>query len=129
MNIQGVTISHRISHTDERQTFTEVFKHGNIKQVNVCDMREGVFKFRHYHLRQTDWWWVQQGKLMLHLHDLRYDSATFGNSDEIVMTASTSAVVHIPPMVAHGCTVLEGPCTLIYATDRFYDPSDEYRIP
>jgi dTDP-4-dehydrorhamnose 3,5-epimerase len=36
----------------------------------------------------------------------------------------------IPPGVAHGYKVVgTGPATLIYATDRFYNPADEGRIP
>jgi dTDP-4-dehydrorhamnose 3,5-epimerase len=36
----------------------------------------------------------------------------------------------IPPGVAHGYKVIgTNPSMLIYATDRFYNPSDEGRIP
>jgi len=36
----------------------------------------------------------------------------------------------IPPGVAHGYKVVgTGPSLLIYATDRFYNPADEGRIP
>ena len=38
--------------------------------------------------------------------------------------------IRIPPGVAHGYKVIgEQPSTLVYLTDRTYDPTDEGRIP
>ena len=37
--------------------------------------------------------------------------------------------VKVPPGVAHGYKVIEGPLYIVYVTDREYDPSDELRIP
>jgi dTDP-4-dehydrorhamnose 3,5-epimerase len=36
-------------------------------------------------------------------------------------------VVSIPPGVAHGCKVLQGPASLYYRTSHGYDPDDEGR--
>jgi dTDP-4-dehydrorhamnose 3,5-epimerase len=127
--IHGVRIEHRVSHGDDRQTLVEVFKTDKVRQINSCLMHKGTEKLRHFHVYQTDWWWVAQGALLLHLYDLRLDSPTFGASQEVLLTSEDNAVVQIPPLVAHGCTVLDGECHLLYATDRYYDPSDEYRIP
>jgi dTDP-4-dehydrorhamnose 3,5-epimerase len=38
-------------------------------------------------------------------------------------------VVAIPPGVAHGCKVLQGPSILFYITSETYNPNDEGRIP
>ena len=36
----------------------------------------------------------------------------------------------IPPGVAHGYKIIgTDPAMLVYATDRFYDPADEGRLP
>jgi dTDP-4-dehydrorhamnose 3,5-epimerase len=40
-----------------------------------------------------------------------------------------SQILKIPPGVAHGYRVLEGPMHLFYITSRIYDPEDEGRIP
>jgi len=128
-HIHGVKLLALTARTDHRQTFIEVFKSNKIRQINSCVMNIGVEKLRHFHIKQTDWWWVASGALFLQLYDLRKESPTFGESEEVVLTREDNCVVQIPPMVAHGCTVLEPECHLIYATDQFYDPSDEYRIP
>lgn len=127
--ISDVTITDLDRHFDERQMFTEVFKNHNIRQVSHCVMHKGVTKLRHYHLSQTDWWHVILGELVLHLYDNRPHSGTHGLSMDITLNPKTSRVVGIPPGVVHGCTVTEGPCHLLYATNRLYDPTDEYRIP
>ena len=38
-------------------------------------------------------------------------------------------ILKIPPGVAHGCKVLQGPATLSYITSKTYNPDDEGRIP
>jgi dTDP-4-dehydrorhamnose 3,5-epimerase len=38
-------------------------------------------------------------------------------------------VVRIPPGVAHGCKVIQGPANLFYITSHVYNKDDEYRIP
>jgi dTDP-4-dehydrorhamnose 3,5-epimerase len=38
-------------------------------------------------------------------------------------------VLRIPPGVAHGFKVLQGPAHLFYVTSQVYNPEDEGRIP
>ena len=38
-------------------------------------------------------------------------------------------VLKIPPGIAHGCQVVQGPAHLFYVTSHVYDPKDELRIP
>jgi len=38
-------------------------------------------------------------------------------------------VLKIPPGVAHGLKVLQGPAHLMYITSHVYNPDDEGRIP
>jgi dTDP-4-dehydrorhamnose 3,5-epimerase len=38
-------------------------------------------------------------------------------------------VLKIPPGVAHGYRVIQGPVHLFYITSQTYDPKDEGRIP
>jgi dTDP-4-dehydrorhamnose 3,5-epimerase len=127
--IHGVHISHLQRHDDERQTLVEVFKSSSIRQVTMCVMHKGVTKLRHFHRNQTDTWHVAEGQLRVCLCDLRSESPTFGKSYVFTLYGDKPQVVTIPPLVAHGCEVISGPCRLIYAADQFYNPSDEYRIP
>ena len=125
----GVFVVKLVRHRDDRQTFTEVFKGIPMRQVSFCDINPLVEKLRHYHCKQTDWWFVLEGSLTLHLHDIRPISPTFGNSELIELWGEEPTLVQIPPMVVHGCSVGERGAKMVYATDREYDPSDEFRIP
>ena len=68
--------------------------------------------------------------LQIALVDLRPESPTFGRRNTIYAGNLRPWQILIPPGVAHGYKVLgTGPSLLIYATDRFYNPADEGRIP
>ncbi len=82
------------------------------------------------HQIQTDWWYVAIGTVKVALHDTRADSPTHGETMEIIMGGDyTPRVLKIPPGVAHGYKVLEGPAHLFYVTSHTYNPTDEGRIP
>jgi dTDP-4-dehydrorhamnose 3,5-epimerase-like enzyme len=118
-----------VPHVDSRQSFQEVLRSPKVRQISHCIMHTGVEKPRHYHRRQTDWWYVPIGALALELQDVRPGSPTDGERQEIMLgEIYTPCVVEIPPGVLHGCRVLQGPCHLIYATSRVYDPDDEFRV-
>jgi dTDP-4-dehydrorhamnose 3,5-epimerase len=89
-----------------------------------------VVKAFHYHLRQYDCWTVVTGMLQVALADLRKESLTFGQRNTLYVGTLRPWQLLIPPGVAHGYKVIgREPAVLVYATSRFYDPADEYRIP
>ena len=66
----------------------------------------------------------------MQLYDTRPDSPTYGELMELLMgDQSPPKVLKVPPGVAHGYRVLEGPAHLFYLTSHMYDPADEGRIP
>jgi dTDP-4-dehydrorhamnose 3,5-epimerase len=70
------------------------------------------------------------GILQVALVDLRADSPTFALRNTIYVGALRPWQLLIPPGVGHGYKVIGGqPALLVYVTSRFYDPSDEGRIP
>jgi dTDP-4-dehydrorhamnose 3,5-epimerase len=70
------------------------------------------------------------GMLQVALVDLRHGSPTFGVRNTMYIGALRPWQVLIPPGVAHGYKVISlDPAILVYATDQFYNPSDEGRIP
>ena len=92
-------------------------------------MFNGVIKAWHYHNIQTDWFYVVSGVLRIGLHDLRVDSVTRGETMDFLMgDLQPASVVRIPPGVAHGCKVIQGPASLMYITSHVYNPQDEIRI-
>jgi dTDP-4-dehydrorhamnose 3,5-epimerase len=134
--IQGVELKSLVTHADERGFFRELirvndplFKEG-FGQWSHTKTFAGAAKAWHVHLRQTDWWYVALGTIRVALYDTRADSPTHGRLDEFLMGEAHGAqILKIPPGVAHGYRVMEGPAHLFYITSTVYDPSDEGRIP
>jgi dTDP-4-dehydrorhamnose 3,5-epimerase len=124
---------------DDRGHFLEVNRVGrgltkefltSTTQVSATVTYPRVVKAFHYHLRQYDCWTVVKGMLQVALVDLRKQSPTFGRQNTLYVGELRPWQVLIPPGVAHGYKVIgRAPAVLVYVTSRFYDPSDEHRIP
>jgi dTDP-4-dehydrorhamnose 3,5-epimerase len=133
--IQGVEVKRLVTHADERGFFREMirvtdgfFGEGSFGQLSHSLMHPGSGKGWHFHHNQVDWWYVI-GNLKVALYDLREDSPTHRQLNELFMGDIYGAtIVKIPPMVAHGCRALDT-THLIYVTSSVYDPSEEGRIP
>jgi dTDP-4-dehydrorhamnose 3,5-epimerase len=124
---------------DDRGYFLEVQRIGQglaghfpkeSTQISAAFNYPGIIKAFHFHRHQTDCWTPAVGLLQVALIDLRPESATFGWRNTIYVGNLRPWQLLIPPGVAHGYKVIgTGPSVLIYATDRFYNPNDEGRIP
>lgn len=134
IDIEGVLIEEIKRFPDERGMFNQVIQvtselKPEFAQLSHSISYENVIRAWHYHLHQTDWWYVPQGVILAVLCDIREDSPTFTNIFEIVMGREHNHVmIKIPPGVAHGFKVLSPPAHLVYITNRTYDPLDEHRI-
>ncbi len=74
--------------------------------------------------------YIAVGAVKVALYDTRKDSPTHGELMELFMGEQYGAqVLKVPPGVAHGYRVLEGPAHLFYITSSTYDAQDEGRIP
>lgn len=105
------------------------------KQINYSEVEPGAIKAYHLHHRQTDVWYVPpHDKFLLVLHDCRKGSPTEGTTMRFVIGDGESALVRIPPGVAHGTTNL-GKSTgrILYFVDVHFsvEPGecDEGRLP
>jgi dTDP-4-dehydrorhamnose 3,5-epimerase len=134
--IDGVVVKELKTNPDERGFFREVvrvtdeFFGEGFGQFSHSLMYPGVAKAWHIHKTQVDWWYVPVGNLKVGLHDLRQNSSTKGQTQEVFMGENYGAkVLKIPPGVAHGCKVLGGVTHLFYITSKVYDPDEEGRIP
>ncbi|MBI3601368.1 MAG: dTDP-4-dehydrorhamnose 3,5-epimerase family protein [Candidatus Omnitrophica bacterium] len=134
--IQGIEIKKLIAHQDERGFFCELirtsdeFFKGQFGQLSHSMTHTGVFKAWHMHHKQTDWICAIAGDIKLGLYDMRKGSSTHGQLNEILMGQTHGrVVVKIPPGIAHGYKIIQGPAHIIYVMNREYDPSDEIRIP
>jgi len=134
--IEGVRFKDLVTHNDERGFFREIVRSDEdffargFGQWSHSLMFDGVVKAWHLHRIQTDWWYVVGGVLRVGLCDRRPGSPTCGQTMDFLMgDFQTPRVLQIPPGVAHGCKVVQGPVNLLYLTSHVYDPADEIRIP
>jgi len=136
--IAGVSLQPFPLWPDDRGYFLEVARLGqglvagfpSTSQVSAAFNYPGIIKAFHYHRQQTDFWVPAVGLLQVALVDMRVSSPTYGAKNTIYTGALRPWQIRIPPGVAHGYKVIgEQPSTLVYLTDRTYDPADEGRIP
>ena len=134
--IHGVEIKNLTTRTDERGFFREVIRTSDtvfpegFGQWSHTMSYQGVAKAWHVHQKQVDWWYVAAGTIKTALYDTRPDSPTHGETQELLMgDGQPAAVLKIPPGVAHGYRVLNGPAHVFYIVSHKYDGTDEGRIP
>ncbi len=134
--IDGVTIKELVRHPDERGFFEEMirvtddfFKEG-FGQVSHSFMHQGVVKAWHIHKTQIDWWYVVNGTVKAVVYDARPQSKTYKELNEFILNKKdeVNIVLKIPPGVAHGLKVIEGPADLVYVTSSIYSKDQEGRI-
>lgn len=147
--IDGVKLIPLQTHLDERGFFREVLRVGDIEafgQWSHSLMHTGTIKAFHIHSSQFDYWYLAVGVVKAVLIDQRESPlgnrgvvgwlpsvsipTDYGHPQEFILGDNQPpAVLVIPPGVAHGLKVLQGPAHLFYVTSRVYDPADEGRIP
>jgi dTDP-4-dehydrorhamnose 3,5-epimerase len=133
--IQGVEFKELKTHTDERGFFREVLRASDpilaegFAQWSHTMSYTGVAKAWHVHRKQVDWWYLAVGVIQVCLYDTRPDSPTHGELMTFLMGEQyRPRVVKIPPGVAHGYRVLDGPAHVFYIVSEEYDGTDEGRI-
>lgn len=125
--------------------FSDPFFTEGVKQWSRTRMQTGLVKAWHIHQKQVDWWVVESGLVKavvcgIETHDqfgnpfASYSNAVQagyrGDLEEFILgDDQPPAILKIPPGVAHGLKVLQGPAVLSYLTSQEYDPDDEGRIP
>jgi dTDP-4-dehydrorhamnose 3,5-epimerase len=137
--IEGVRIAPCTVWPDDRGYFMEVIRAGqglaahfppSTTQVSATFSYPGTIKAFHFHKRQYDCWMPVAGMLQVALVDLRPDSPTYGVKNTLYVGALRPWQVLIPPGVGHGYKAIgRDPALLVYVTSRFYDVTDEGRIP
>jgi dTDP-4-dehydrorhamnose 3,5-epimerase len=137
--IKDVVVTPAALWPDDRGYFLEILRFGQgsaggfppeSTQVSTALTYPGAIKAFHHHRHQTDFWTVASGMFQVALVDLRADSPTYGLRNTLYIGALRPWQVLIPPGIGHGYKVIgTEPAVLVYATDRFYDPKDEGRIP
>jgi dTDP-4-dehydrorhamnose 3,5-epimerase len=136
--IDGVVIVHPTVHVDDRGCFVETYRRQwfpggrEMIQGNRGDRVAGCLVGLHYHLHQSDYWYVPNGHARVVLHDLRAGGPTDGVTLELDLGevdggTNNHVGVYIPPGVAHGFAALTD-MTITYLVDGYYNPADELGV-
>lgn len=119
---------------DDRGFFVETFRREWIPsgcremiQANRADRKAGALVGLHYHLHQSDYWYVPFGTARVVLHDLREGGPTAGATECFDLGGDTHPGVYIPPGVAHGFASLTD-MTITYLVDGYYNDADELGV-
>lgn len=139
--IDGIITKQLVSHYDERGFFREIIRATDdifadgFGQWSHSMMVTGTVKAWHIHRLQTDLFYVPIGIVKVVLaegDELTWQMSAFNQltfTEFILGDNYPAQVIRIPPGVAHGLKVLQGPAHLFYITSRVYDQADEGRIP
>ena len=134
MKADGVYVVTPTVHRDDRGCFIETYRREWIPgggremlQSNRADRQAGSLVGLHYHLHQSDYWYVPFGTARVVLHDLRSGGATDGNTLVMDLDDQDHRGVYIPPGVAHGFAALTD-MTITYLVDGYYNPADELGV-
>jgi dTDP-4-dehydrorhamnose 3,5-epimerase len=132
LGIAGVSLAPVHLHRDDRGSFAESYRRewfadATMVQANISRSGPRVLRGLHFHLEQTDYWFLTQGRVMAGLHDLRAGSPTQGTGLTVPLDEATPAGLYIPPGVAHGFYT-EGGCTLTYLVDAVFTGEDEHGV-
>ena len=153
--IDGVRIKTVTTRNDERGYFRELIRNTDgffaegFGQWSESLMYTGTIKAWHIHNYQVDWWYCSQGVIKAVLCDFQdidwlivgsnnkpewakgnvaFEAKDFVFAEYILGGHNDPIILKIPPGVAHGCKVLQGPAKLSYITSEVYNPDDEGRI-
>jgi dTDP-4-dehydrorhamnose 3,5-epimerase len=106
-----------------KATFTRLGIHMEFVQDNQSYSGRGVLRGLHFQrppFAQTKLIQVLQGEILDVAVDLRHESATFGQSFSIRLTAQQKNQLLVPKGFAHGFVVLSETAHVLYKCDQFY---------
>jgi dTDP-4-dehydrorhamnose 3,5-epimerase len=131
--IAGVWIVEPTIHGDERGLFIETYRREWIPgaremiQSNRANRQRGAIVGLHYHLHQSDYWYVPFGAARVVLHDLREGGPTDAATHCLDLSGDNHIGVYIPPGVAHGFAALTD-MVITYLVDGYYNEADELGV-
>ncbi len=131
--IEGAYLVTPEIHGDQRGLFIETYRRSwfpqgrEMIQGNRANRQSNAVVGLHYHLHQSDYWYVPFGTARVVLHDLREGGPTDGNTWCLDLTGENHLGVYIPPGVAHGFAALTD-MVITYLVDGYYNPADELGV-
>jgi dTDP-4-dehydrorhamnose 3,5-epimerase len=130
LDIPGVFLGRPERLEDNRGWFMEILREDafgvGFVQGNHSHSLEGVLRGLHYHAKQSDAWYVANGKTQVGLVDLR-TRAERPVATTVEISGDDPSVLYIPPGVAHGFYAVTE-LDLIYWVTHYFDNNDEHGI-
>jgi dTDP-4-dehydrorhamnose 3,5-epimerase len=132
-HISGVYVVEPVIHGDQRGLFIETYRREWIPgaremiQSNRANRQQGALVGLHYHLHQSDYWYIPFGTARVVLHDLREGGPTDGATHSLDLSGENHVGVYIPPGVAHGFAALTD-MVITYLVDGYYNAADELGV-
>ncbi|MDQ3389834.1 MAG: dTDP-4-dehydrorhamnose 3,5-epimerase [Actinomycetota bacterium] len=132
-DMAGVYVVEPEIHGDQRGLFIETYRREWIPgaremiQSNRANRQAGALVGLHYHLHQSDYWYVPFGRATAVLHDLREGGPTDGATLSIELNGDDHRGLYIPPGVAHGFAAATD-MVITYLVDGYYNPADELGV-
>ena len=132
--IQGLIVRELVRHADDRGDFRELVRQTEagfpgFAQLSSSIVYPGVAKAWHLHRDQTECMTLLWGVAKFAFADRRKDSGTFGVVEDYLVDAVNNPLwFTVPPGVAHGYRVANGPAVVCYLSNRIYDPKDQIKI-
>jgi dTDP-4-dehydrorhamnose 3,5-epimerase len=118
---------------DDRGFFTESYRRDwipgarEVIQTNRSSKSAGALAGFHYHLHQSDYWYVPFGEARSVIYDMRIGSPTEGEIYSVDLTGDNNLGLYIPPGVAHGFSATTD-MILTYLVDNYYNQADELGV-
>jgi dTDP-4-dehydrorhamnose 3,5-epimerase len=132
-HISGVYVVEPVIHGDQRGLFIETYRREWVPgaremiQSNRANRQQGALVGLHYHLHQSDYWYIPFGTARVVLHDLREGGPTDGATHSLDLSGENHIGVYIPPGVAHGFAALTD-MVITYLVDGYYNAADELGV-
>lgn len=135
--IKGLVIVEPVVFGDERGYFFESYSKMKFEdlginidfiQDNQSFSKKGTLRGLHYQnppFAQTKLVCVLEGEIIDVAVDLRKDSATYGKSFSMLLSAENNKQLLIPQGFAHGFSVISKAALVMYKCDQFYNKSSE----
>ena len=127
-----MAVKELIEHCGTRGWFKELIRRDDdffeeFGQLSLSAVYRNVVKAWHYHVEQTDWWYVIYGEVIAAFYDYRTRSPTYRQTMTRTLNPNTG-IVKVPPGVLHGYKCKSEYAQMLYVTSKVYDVNDEGRI-
>lgn len=127
--------------SDDRGFFQESFNLAKFKDVGIDNdfiqdnhswsKSKGTIRGLHFQkgpMAQAKLVRVIKGEVLDVFVDVRKDSPTFGQYEEVIISAENNFQVYIPRGFAHGFCTLTDDCHFLYKVDQYYSPECNFGL-